>query len=85
MWIGNIELTGEEDKVVLKLTKNGIFTVKSFYKAMMIQNTGFQFKNIWKFKIPPRVKVFQWLMLKNSILTKDNLLRRGWKGKEAKS
>lgn len=42
----SIELTGEEDKVVWKLTKNGIFTVKYFYKAMMIQNTGFQFKNI---------------------------------------
>ena len=35
-----------------------------------------------KTKMPPRVKVFMWLALRNSILTKDNLLRRGWKGDE---
>ena len=35
---------------------------------------------MWKIKIPPRVKVFMWLALRKSILTKDNLLRRSWKG-----
>ena len=33
---------------------------------------------MWKIKIPLKVRVFMWLMLKNSILKKDNLARRGW-------
>lgn len=37
-------------------------------------------KFLWKVKMPPRVNVFKWLVLRNSILTKDNLLRRGWTG-----
>lgn len=34
---------------------------------------------MWKIKAPPRVKVFSWLVLRNSILTKDNLFKRGWR------
>jgi hypothetical protein len=33
-------------------------------------------------EIPLKVKIFMWLTLKNSILTKDNLLTRGWTGNE---
>ena len=32
--------------------------------------------------MPPRIKVFMWFALRKSILTKDNLLHRGWKGDE---
>lgn len=35
---------------------------------------------IWDVKLPLRLKVFLWLMLKRSILTKDNLIYRGWVG-----
>lgn len=31
----------------------------------------------------PKIKVFFWLIPKNSILTKDNLIKRGWQGSEA--
>ncbi|KAJ4782011.1 RNA-directed DNA polymerase (reverse transcriptase)-related family protein [Rhynchospora pubera] len=33
---------------------------------------------IWKFRIPPRFKIFLWQMLQNKIATLDNLQRRGW-------
>lgn len=33
---------------------------------------------IWKIKAPPRVKIFIWIMLRNKILTMDNLIKRGW-------
>ena len=35
-------------------------------------------KHIWKGNIPPKVKIFVWLMENNAILTKDILIRRGW-------
>jgi zinc-binding in reverse transcriptase len=55
------------------------FTVKSFYS--FLQNTPViksQISNIWRLKLPPRVLLFTWLRLKNSILTTDNLRKRGW-------
>src|ERR1043165_3389504 len=36
--------------------------------------------SIWKIKIPARIKFFLWLLRKKSILTRDNLARRGWVG-----
>lgn len=35
---------------------------------------------IWRLKIPTKVKVFLWLVLKKRLLTIDNLLRRRWSG-----
>ena len=37
-------------------------------------------KSISKLKIPLKIKVFIWFLLKGVILTKDDLLRRRWKG-----
>jgi hypothetical protein len=37
-------------------------------------------KRVWKAKIPAKIKVFMWLMEQDSILTKDNMLRRNWQG-----
>lgn len=34
-------------------------------------------------KAPPKIKVFLWPMARNSIPTKDSLLRRGWIGSKA--
>lgn len=53
---------------------------KSFYNQLIVNNLNFPFKCMWKVKVPPKIKVFVWLIMRNSILTKDNLLRRGWSG-----
>lgn len=37
------------------------------------------FKYLWKAKIPPKIKFWLWLILHNSIATKD-MYRRGWRG-----
>lgn len=36
--------------------------------------------HIWRAKIPLKIKIFIWLIQQNAILTKDNLIRRNWKG-----
>lgn len=41
---------------------------------------GTYHKNIWKGKIPAKIKIFLLLMTNDAILTKDNLLKRNWKG-----
>ena len=69
-----------EDQVTWTLTANGIFSVKSLYNEMMLNDIGYPHKFMWKAKLPQKIKIFLWLVLRNSILTKDNLVRRGWKG-----
>lgn len=69
-----------EDKIKWMLTKDGVFTVKSLYRKLSVNEIGFPHKFMWKAKIPYKIKIFLWLVIKNSILTRDNLLKRGWSG-----
>lgn len=38
--------------------------------------------NIWKVKVPLRIKIFMWFVHKGVILTKDNSAKRNWKGNQ---
>lgn len=51
---------------------------------MCIQQTNVSLKKLWRFKIPLKIKIFLWLLLRGRILTKDNLFKRGWKKGDAK-
>jgi hypothetical protein len=68
------------DRAVWEWEKSSIFTVKSIYKHLCSQDFGPNFKMIWKAKIPLKIKIFMWLVSQNVILTKDNLVKRKWKG-----
>ena len=76
----SVTLNDDKDEVKCTLTKKGVYTVKSFYRHLIENGIKYLHLYMWKIKMPPRIKVFMWLALRNSILTKDNLLRRGWKG-----
>ncbi len=39
-----------------------------------------RFRKLWKIRIPLKVKIFVWLVLRGKVRTKDNLLKRGWTG-----
>ncbi len=43
-------------------------------------NNGYIDRNkcIWKLKMPLKIKIFMWYLLKGVVLTKDNLARRNW-------
>jgi hypothetical protein len=38
---------------------------------------------IWKANLPLKIKIFMWLVSQNVILTKDNLIKRKWKGNKS--
>jgi hypothetical protein len=40
----------------------------------------FYHKPLWNLKVPLKIKVFMWYLLRGVILTKDNLARRNWHG-----
>ena len=65
------------DKVCWRGSQQKGFQVKSFYKALILQNAEVgPWKNIWKPKVPLRVAFFVWTAVMDRILTTDNL-RRG--------
>uniref|UniRef100_A0A8I6WF16 Reverse transcriptase zinc-binding domain-containing protein n=1 Tax=Hordeum vulgare subsp. vulgare TaxID=112509 RepID=A0A8I6WF16_HORVV len=76
----DIQLSDETDRVQWKLTNSGIFTVKSMYLNLIDTITIPKSRNIWKVKVPLRIKVFMWFVHKKVILTKDNLAKRNWGG-----
>jgi hypothetical protein len=44
------------------------------YYSLTSNDSGLYQKRIWKGKIPPKIKIFMWLMSNDAILTKDTWL-----------
>ena len=73
-----VELNGRKDEFIWSLNKR-FFSVNSMYKDLMRENAIPDFYVSWKLKLPLKIKVFLWY-LKKVILTKDELVKRNWKG-----
>ncbi|WVZ96731.1 hypothetical protein U9M48_042332 [Paspalum notatum var. saurae] len=75
-----VQLDGHHDKAIWSLTKHGYFTVKSLYNFLVDQSALPLNKKLWKLKLPLKIKIFVWFLMKGVILTKDNLKKRNWNG-----
>jgi hypothetical protein len=74
-----VQLTDSDDTFKWNLT-SGIFTVKSMYIDLLNDDTVYLKRNIWKMKVPLKIRIFMWFLHKKVILTKDNLAKRNWQG-----
>lgn len=70
------------DVVRWKLNPNGIFSTKSVYKFLEADTVGPNYKWIWKPKLPLKIKIFLWQMVRDANLTRDNLKKRKWLGNQ---
>ena len=75
-----VTLTNQKDEFKWGLHQNGIFSVKSTYRAILTAQALPFNMNIWKIKIPLKIKVFMWYLYKGVTLTRDNLARKNWNG-----
>jgi hypothetical protein len=50
-----------------------VFSVNSLYKKKASDQVAVPYKFLWKSKLPQKIKKFIWLVVRNKILTKDNL------------
>lgn len=73
-------LHDSDDVILWKLEKNRKFSVKSLYNALTKNDSGPAYKNIWRGKVPQKIKIFMWLLSNNAVLTKDNMVKRKWSG-----
>jgi len=80
--ISHVQLVEGTDYFRWNLTKFGLFSVRSMYLYLINTRPPFVHKEIWKIKIPLKIKIFLWFLQRGVILTKDNLARRNWKGSQ---
>jgi hypothetical protein len=78
--VANVQLINQRDRFVWRLYQNGLFSIKSMYRALLIAKVFPYNTLIWKLKLPLKIKVFMWYLYKGVVLTKDNLVRRQWQG-----
>jgi hypothetical protein len=72
----NIRLSDRTDIFKWSLNSNGQFSVNSRYQAFIDTNVVPNNSYLWKIKIPLKIKVFLWLLYREAILTKDNLVKK---------
>jgi hypothetical protein len=58
------------------LKYDGHFSVTSMYQACLASDIVPHNNYLWKIKIPLKIKIFLWLLYREAILTKDNLVKR---------
>jgi len=75
-YLRDFNLADERDTISWKLHNNGQFSVRSMYQKLINQQVPFRHKYIWKLKIPLKIKIFLWYLLKGVLLTKDNLAKK---------
>jgi hypothetical protein len=76
--LNNVRISDDKDITLWKWTANKRFSVKSVYDHLSRDESDPNYKRIWKAKIPEKIKKFMWLVERQAILTKDNMVKRRW-------
>jgi hypothetical protein len=86
-WAKWLELVGDVLWVNLNDRKdsffwmaNKTFSVKNMYNDLVLREGTPVNGWAWKAKIPLKIKIFLWYLKQGVVLTKDNLVKRQWKG-----
>jgi hypothetical protein len=73
--IMHVRLNDLADVFLWNLHQNGQYIVKSLYTLLISNGAVHINKQLWKLKVPLKIKKFMWYMRKEVVLTKDNLAR----------
>jgi hypothetical protein len=76
----SVQLTNSEDTFIGKLHRSGFFTVSSMYMWKIQEGVVPNKSPLWNLKVPLKIKIFLWYLLKGVRLTKDNIAKRNWHG-----
>lgn len=70
-------LNDSDDELIWRWSPNGKYSASSIYTVMIGAGlVAWRFTGIWKFSIPPSIKIFLYLLLRDKLLTKEVMLRR---------
>jgi zinc-binding in reverse transcriptase len=81
--VRNIILSLTRDRFFWRMSPSGKFFSHEVYDWLMFRGMTNSSADVWWYlPIPLKIKNFMWLVVQNKILTKDNLIKRGWCGSE---
>ena len=75
-----VNLNNDKDIFIWQIRKNGVFTTQWLYREIMKREKISGKEVFWKAKLPLKIKIFLWYLKGGVVLTKNNLMKRGWKG-----
>jgi hypothetical protein len=79
----HVTLFDREDSIRWALSANGHFSTSSLYRHCSFSGViDVRMEELWKSKLPLKIKNFLWLVYRGRIQTVDNLKRKRWKGDE---
>jgi hypothetical protein len=71
----HVRLNDQNDVFTWNLHQNGIYTIHSWYLVLINNGMANINKQLWRVKIPLKIKIFIWYIKKEVVLMKDNLAR----------
>jgi hypothetical protein len=81
--LSEVALSDTDDIVTWGLTASKMFTTSSLYKLRMTGGVAKKLnRQIWKCKVPLKVRIFLWQDLQDRLQTGQQLRAMGWKGSE---
>jgi hypothetical protein len=79
--VGNVLMVNLNDcKDAFIWIANKNFSVRNMYNDIVLREGTPAMCWAWKAKIPLKIKIFLWYLRNGVVLTKDNLVKRRWKG-----
>lgn len=81
--ISGWSLDTRQDGIKWRWSSSELFSVKSAYQFLGDGGVIVKcFHRLWTIRTPLKVKIFTWLLLKNKVITSENLLKKGWSGED---
>lgn len=79
--LSTFSFTHKFDKLSWRWNSKGQFSVRLAYAFLNYSGRLVEHPFlVWHLPLPPKIKIFLWLVFRNRILTKVNLSRKGWGG-----
>lgn len=79
--ISSCSFTHTVDKIAWRWELTGKFSVQSIYHILNFSGISRnRYVLLWALPLPPKIRIFMWLVMHNRILTKNNLYKKGWRG-----
>jgi len=79
--VQDVPLNRDPDQVIWVLEKSKTYTIKSMYRFLTFRGViNKRFQQLWRSKLPMKLKVFMWLALQNRLQTGTALEEKKWKG-----
>jgi hypothetical protein len=66
----------EEDAVSWSLEASGRYSTRSTYLALSQGANVTSFKDVWKTRVPPRIRVFLWQLIRGRLPSSDQVAKR---------